>query len=686
MSSLKNLVTSPRPLGGGSFCRYGWLLLLLVTGLVRAAGEPLPLNLKDADIESVIATVSAMTGKNFIIDPRVKGKVTIVSSQPMDGDTVYQVFLSLLDVHGFAAVPAEGAIKIVPASTAKQGAVPTATARSPMRGDEYITRVIGVDNVQAAQLVPILRPLLPQDGHLAAYQDGNVLIASGLAANIERLVQIIRRIDREGDEEIEVFRLTHASATEVVRILAALERGDGKGAAGSSTNLVADERTNSLLINGSKSQRLRLRALATHLDTPLESSGNTEVVFLHYANAKELVPVLSGISKGIDGNGGGKGTAAAGRPGIFIDADESSNALVITAAPDMMRSLRAVIHKLDIRRAQVMVEAVIAEVGEDSVNELGIQWAAADKGANLSTGGLLNFSSSSTGLLELGTAVQSGSAVPVDGLLLGIGGGDPLSIGALLKALAADARNNILATPNLLTMDNQEAEIVVGTEVPYLTGSYTSTGSGSTPTNPFQTFERKDVGLTLRIKPQVNEGSAVKLEVTQEVSSVNSVTSSVADLVTNKRSIQTVVMVDDGETIVLGGLIDEQLRESVQKVPLLGDIPLLGALFRYNKSQKVKTNLMVFLRPTIIRDASHNSTMVSEKYNYMRAEQLKVRDSGVALMSPGAVPVLPLMPGGPAAAATTTAPAITPPTPAPAPSAAKRPEPQSYWSSDDGLF
>ena len=371
--------------------------------------------------------------------------------------------------------------------------------------------------------------------------------------------------------------------------------------------------------------------------------GNTEVIYLRYANAKELVPILNGISKGIAEP---EAKAVKGAPPdritAHIEADESSNALVITAPPDVLRSLKAVVKKLDIRRAQILVEAVIAEVGEETASELGIQWAGASEGDDLSGAGVVNFSSSGSGIIDIAAAIDNETPLPIDGLTLGIGNGDPLTIGMVLRALAGDANNNILATPNLLTMDNEEAEIIVGQEVPYLTGSYTSiAGAGATPQSPFQTYQRKDVGLVLRVKPQINEGDAVKLDVTHETSSVSSVTTGFADLVTNKRSIKTSVMVDDGQMIVLGGLIDEQLREGVQKVPGLGDIPLLGALFRYNKTQLVKTNHMVFLQPTILRTADQNYSVASEKYSLIRAHQLRSREKGIALMPDEVVPVLP---------------------------------------------
>ena len=620
-----------------------WGLMALVALMLplHAISQTLTLNFKDADIGAVIQTVSDITGKNFIVDPRVKGKVTVISSTPLRPDEVYEVFLAVLNVHGFAVVPGPNASKIVPEVNAKQSEIPNVTAGRPGRDDEYVTRVIPVKHVAAAQLVPILRPLLPQQGHLAAFPQSNMLVASATAANISRLVQLIQRIDVVTDGDVEVIPLQHASAEELVRILTSLDQGGGQGQAGApQAKMVADLRTNSILLRGEKSERLRMRALISHLDTPLEETGNTRVVYLRYADAKDLVPVLTGVSTSVPSAQKGKATAAASKGAISIQADEATNALVLNAPPDVMRSLEAVIRKLDVRRAQVMVEALIAEVSLDTAKELGIQWIY-DGSANNAPVGIINFSGSGAGL----TDILVNKVIP-DGVTLGVGdteGNGGARGGAVLRALAADANTNILSTPTLVTMDNEEAEIVVGQNVPFITGSYTSTGTGSTPQTPFQTIERKDVGLTLKVKPQINEGNAIKLDISQETSSLASSVTGAADVVTNKRSIKSTVMVDDGQIVVLGGLIDDQLQESVQKVPGLGDIPVLGWLFSYKKTTKVKRDLMVFLRPVILRDASQDAAVSGEKYSYMRARQLETRERGVALMPSKVVPVLPAM-------------------------------------------
>ena len=631
------------------------LLIMWLVICLPVQAETVTLNLKDADISALISTVAEVTDRNFIVDPRVKGKVTVISSRPMDSEEVYQVFLSILKVHGFAAVPSGEVIKIVPDVNAKQDGIPTASDKAPGRGDQMVTRVVQVDNVAAAQLVPILRPLVPQQGHLAAYPATNVLIISDRASNVERLLTIIRRIDQVSDSEIEVITLQHASAAEVVRVLNSLNQAKpaaAKGAGAASDQvLVADERTNSVLLGGDRSARLRMRAIISHLDTPLDAGGNTDVVYLHYAEAAEIVDTLMGVGKIEEQEtqqGKGKTTSSSGAS-FDIQADESTNALVITAPPDIMRTLKRVIGQLDIRRAQVLVEAIIAEVGEDTARDLGVQWIfAGDTGDNRGPVGVINYSNSGSPIADVANAVgtiRDGGTFPslLDGALVGFGrfGSNSFNYAAVLNALASDANTNILSTPTLVTLDNEEAEIVIGENVPFVTGSFTSTGAGDSATNPFQTIQREDVGLTLKIKPQINEGDAMRLDIEQEVSSIADSVAGASDIVTNKRSIKTNVMVDDGQVVVLGGLIEEQVLESVQKIPLLGDIPYLGALFRSKTSDVKKTNLMVFIHPVILRNADIMNNYTNAKYNDIRVLQMEQNNDGVNMMPGKQQPVLP---------------------------------------------
>ncbi|HFD81156.1 MAG TPA: type II secretion system protein GspD [Gammaproteobacteria bacterium] len=613
-----------------------WLLCLAWTGPLVA--QTITLNLKGADINALIGTVAEVTGKNFIVDPRVKGKVTVISSRPMDADEVYQVFLSILKVHGFAAVPSGAVIKILPDVSAKQDAIPNASDQHPGRGDEMVTRVVQVDNVAAAQLVPILRPLVPQQGHLAAYPSTNVLIISDRADNVERLVHIIRRIDKVSDSEIEVIRLEYASAAEVVRILNALNRGapgKGKAPAGSSSTLVADERTNSVLLGGERSSRLRLRAIISHLDTPLEQDGNTKVIYLKYAKAADLVDVLRGVGKS-QGEKVKKAKASAANieKQLDIQADESTNSLVITAPPALMRSLESIIRQLDIRRQQVLVDAIIAEVGENRARELGVQWAVFDLTGTTSPVGGTNFNNTGTQLVDIAQGILDKQLVGLTpGLSFGVGklGNNGVNFAAVVNALAGDSDVNILSTPSLVTLDNEEAEIIVGQNVPFITGSFTNTGAANGAVNPFQTVQREDVGITLKVKPQINEGNSIIMEITQEVSTISNDAQAV-DIITNKRNIKTNVLVEDNHVVVLGGLIEDRVRESEQKVPLLGDIPYLGALFRSKSVNRDKVNLMVFLHPVILHDEATSDNYSAVKYDYIRALQMEKNTEGVPLL------------------------------------------------------
>jgi general secretion pathway protein D len=515
-----------------------------------------------------------------------------------------------------------------------------------------VTRVVQVDNVAAAQLVPILRPLVPQQGHLAAYPATNVLIISDRANNVERLLTIIRRIDQVSDSEIEVITLQYASAVEVVRVLTSLKRATpaakGSAAAGGSDQvLVADERTNSVLLGGDRASRLRMRAIISHLDTPLDTGGNTDVIYLRYATAADIVDTLLGVGK-IEEQEAQQGKATAPKGAFDIQADEATNALVITAPPDIMRTLKHVISQLDIRRAQVLVEAVIAEVSEDTARELGVQWAFGGSD-DTSPVGIVNFTNSGSLISDVingAASVADGGTFPsiVDNALLGVAKTNgSFNYLAVMNLLASDANTNILSTPTLVTLDNEEAEIVIGENVPFVTGSFSSTGANDGATNPFQTIQREDVGLTLKIKPQINEGDALRLEIEQEVSNIADSVAGAADIVTNKRSIKTNVMVDDGQVVVLGGLIEEKIGESVQKVPFLGDIPFLGALFRSKTADVTKTNLMVFIHPVILRDAAVTQSYTNSKYNYIRALQMQQDEDGVNMIPGKQHPVLPLV-------------------------------------------
>ncbi len=606
-------------------------------------------NYKEADIRQIIEAVGEVTQKNFIIDPRVSAKVTMLSSTPMSPDAFYEAFLSILQVHGYIAVPSGDLIKIVPDATARQYPGPMGTAGSA-GADDIVTQVIQVQNVGAAQLVPILRPLIPQYGHLAAHPGSNMLIISDRAANVDRMITIIRRIDQSNDEDIEVVRMDHASAAEIVRILTQLTSAPRADGAPVSISLVADSRTNSVLIGGDKSERLRLRTLIAHLDTPLEDGGDTQVRYLRYADAEELATKLQQhFTAQVQQAAAGAQAAAGGQNnGISVWADTQTNAIIINAPPKMMRSLMQIVDKLDIRRAQVLVEAIIVEVIADKTSELGITWAVEGASSNTPIG-VTNFPDFGPGVVQIGGAAGSGGQVDPTGLLgegitVGLGriSDSGVSFAAILRALQGDADTNIISTPSIVTTDNEEATLNVGQEVPFVTGSFTNTGTGTGgAVNPFQTIQRQQVGVKLSITPQINEGDSMVLKLSQEISNIAQSAAGAVDLITNQRIIETTVIVDDGEILVLGGLIEDTLRESDQRVPVLGRIPILGNLFRSRKTDKVKTNLLVFIRPKIMRDARAMSIETNSKYNQIRDVLEGEKDRGIALMPNADRPTIP---------------------------------------------
>jgi len=606
-------------------------------------------NWKDADIRQVVEAVSAVTGKNFILDPRVTGRVTLLSPTPLGPDALYEAFLSILQVHGYVAVDSGDLIKIIPDATARQFAGPLGTDKAA-GPDDMATQVIQVRNVGATQLVPILRPLIPQYGHLVAHAGSNMLIISDRAANVARMVAIIRRIDQASDEDIEVVPLQHASAAEIVRIMTSIAQTPRADGAPNTTSLVADARTNSVLIGGDRADRLRLRTLIAHLDTPLEDGGDTQVRYLRYADAEELATKLQQHFTGQGQSAGGAGAAPVAQvPGadrISVWADTQTNALVINAPPKTMRALMQIVDKLDIRRAQVLVEAIIVEVIADKKNELGTTWAIEGSGTNAPIG-VTNFPDFLSGVVQLGTAASGGVTDPSgligEGITMGVGRitDSGVSFAAILRALEGDANTNIISTPSVVTTDNEEATLNVGQEVPFVTGSYTNTGGTGGAVNPFQTIQREQIGVKLAITPQINEGDSMVLEISQEISSIAQSAGGAVDLITNQRIVETTVIVDDGEILVLGGLLEDVLRESDQRVPVIGRVPIVGNLFRARKTEKVKTNLMIFIRSTILRDSLDTAFETNSKYNMIREVQKGQQGDDIQLMPGQKRPMLP---------------------------------------------
>ena len=618
------------------------MLALVVVPITLVAQQvTITPNYKEADIRQIVEAVSAVTNRNFIIDPRVNAKVTMLSKTPMTPDAFYEAFLAILEVHQLAAMQSGDIIKIIPNATARQYGSPMGAGRAA-GDDDIVTQVIQVENVGAAQLVPILRPLIPQFGHLAAHPGSNMLIISDRAGNVARMVSIIRRIDLSSEDDIEVVPLQHASSSEVVRVLTSLTQQPRADGAPVSTSLVADARTNSVLIGGDRADRLRLRTLIAHLDTPLEDGGDTQVRYLRYADAEELATKLQQHFQGqvaAQGAAGAAPTPAQNRE-VSVWADTQTNAIVVNAPPKMMRSLMQIVDKLDIRRAQVLVEAIIVEVIADKTAELGITWAV-EGTASTTPISTTNFPDLGPGVVQLAGAAAGGGDTPVDpgsligsGITIGVGrlSDSGVSFAAILRALEGDADTNIISTPSIVTTDNEEASLNVGQEVPFVTGSFTNTGGISGSVNPFQTIQREQVGVKLTITPQINEGNSLLLDISQEISNIAQSAEGAVDLITNQRIVETTVIVDDGQILVLGGLLEDVLRESEQRVPILGSIPFLGALFRAQKTDKVKTNLLIFIRPKILRDAASISTETNAKYNLIKDVLDRTNEKGINLM------------------------------------------------------
>ena len=624
-------------------------------------------NFKGTDINEFINIVGMNLKKTIIVDPQVRGRVNVRSYEMLNEQQYYQFFLNVLEVYSFAVVEMDnGVLKVVRNKDAKTSNIPVVTDDAPGQGDEMVTRVVQVRNVSVRELAPLLRQFSNQagGGHVVNYDPSNVIMMTGPAAVVNRLVDIIQRVDKAGDQELEIVKLQYASAPEIVRILESIYKSQGRAEQPDFLvpRIVADERTNSVIVSGELQARQRVIELAKRLDSELQTSGNTRVFYLKYAKAEELVPVLKGVSESIvaEVQGGAGGAAAQGGRGaaantgraISIEAHDDSNSLVITAQPDMMRSLEEVLRQLDIRRAQVLVEAIIVEVFEGDGTDFGVQWLNENGGGtNFNNGNTIPIISVAAGAAQAsqitrGTRTEvvapdgtkTVSEVPdsnrdysllgtvlsgLNGAMVGFYKGD---WAAVLQAVRTSTNSNVLATPHITTMDNQEAFFLVGQEVPVITGSTT----GSNNTNPFQQVDRQEVGIKLKVTPQINEGDAVQLTIEQEVSSIGGATA--VDITINKREIKTTVMADDGATVVLGGLIDEDVQESESKVPLLGDIPILGHLFKSTSVSKKKRNLMVFIKATIVREGSAISGISKTKYNYIRAEQLKREEEGIRLM------------------------------------------------------
>ena len=665
-----------------------WLAVVACAGRAWSAESDLvTLNFVNADIEGVVKAVSEITGKNFVLDPRVKGTLNIVSAKPVPRALVYDVFLAALRVHGYAAIENRGIVQIVPEAVAQLYPSPTRGPQDKARaaGDRIQTQVFTLKYESAAQLVPVLRPLVAPSNPITAYPASNSLVVTDYAANLARIEKIIDAIDQPSGGEPVVIPLAHASAVDVAHTLDRLfaESAQAAGAAAANPTqrlaLVADPRSNSLIALSNDAQKLaRLRSLVAVLDSSTSASGNIHVVYLKNAEAVKVAETLRAIYLGVSappasGPGptalaapppaGAAGaapmaasfnmspsaaSAAPASPGM-VQADAATNSIIINAPDAIYNNVRAALDKLDVRRAQVYVEAMIAEITSDKAAEFGIQWQnlAAAGATDASARGFGGTNFGGTGQNLLGISQNPGSAG--QGLNVGVvrgsvtipGVGQVLNLGVLVRALETDSNANILSTPTLLTLDNEEARIVIGQNVPFITGQYALTGAATTPT-PFQTIERHDVGLTLRIKPQISEGGTVRLQIYEEVSSIDPTSvNNPAGLITKKRALESTVLVDNGQIVAIGGLLQDSVTDGVQKVPLLGDIPLLGGLFRYNTREHAKTNLVLFLRPVVLREARGADAIASERYAYILGEERNSKPPPSAVLPDMDPPTLP---------------------------------------------
>ena len=661
----------------------------------RAADEPVTLNFVNADIEAVIKAVAEMTGRNFVLDPRVKGVINIVSARPVPASLVYPTLLSALRLQGYTAIETDGITKIVPEADAKQHGSPVSAGPVAAGGDRLVTEVYALKNESAAQLVNVLRPLITPNNSIAAVPTGNALVITDYADNLKRIDRIIASLDVPTAGEPIVVPLRNASALDLMQIVNRLlaDTGGAPGAAPDPqqrVTAVADPRSNSLLVRADNPSRLaRVRSLIEQLDTAGRAGGNIFIIYLRNAEAARVAQTLRALLAGGSDTTGGQTTPAltpttslnvsalatptagpAASPqitasvgssgggvaftagGATIQADSANNALIVMAPEPVYNNIRAVVEKLDIRRAQVYVEALIVEVTADKATEFGIQWNLlnADKFNNKSTqvGGGTNFGTRGTGTNIIDA--QANLSTLGQGLNLGIikgsitipGIGVITNLALLARALESDNRTNILSTPNLLTLDNEQAKIIVAQNVPFITGQYAQTGSSTTVT-PFQTIERKDVGLILTVKPQITEGGSIRLAIYEEVSRVEDLTNA-AGVITNKRSLESTVIVDDGQIVVLGGLIQDSFTDGSNKIPVVGDIPVAGALFRYDNRQRTKTNLMVFLKPTVVRSGAATTSLTADRYDYLIGEQQKLKPAERTFWPDPNVPELPPLP------------------------------------------
>ncbi|AQT61539.1 type II secretion system secretin GspD [Cellvibrio sp. PSBB023] len=611
-------------------------------------------NFNDTDIQDVIKSIAGLTGKTIIIDPKVRGPIKVINTRPLNAKELYELFLASLDVHGFTAVESGNIVRVVMNRDARQFAIPTENNIKD-RDDLYITQVIPLKNTSAAKILAALRPLVPQYGHLTTYEPSNALIITDTRANAARISELVVQLDKIGITHTDVIPLRYANAADVVAMLTQLEKPDpNRGMTTAPPVIVADKRTNAVVVSGDDLTRQRLKFLINDLDRPQSKNSNVRVYYLKYAKAEDVAKVLSAMLQSL-----GQGKQAEGAPNVAqpaVQADEATNSVLITADVDTMDTLLSIVDSLDIRRAQVLVEAIIVEITGNNAKEIGIEWMyqSGDAGFGGFTSGsaLGTVAAPALNILEnpddtTALAALAGGINSVGAPVFGVGRlGGKVDFLSVLKLLQTTESTNILSTPSLLTTDNTEASILVGQQVPFVTGSYTSANTGGTTgssfASPFNTVNREDVGVKLQVTPHINEGDSLVLDIEQEISSViGNTQNSPNGPTTSKREIKTQILAGDGQTVVLGGLIEDQVNKGDRRVPVLGSIPILGHLFRTQSATKRKTNLLIFLKATIIRDDRVLVGATAEKYQMIREQQIQTRRSNGLLLNKSEVPVLP---------------------------------------------
>jgi len=607
-----------------SFATIAYLLALLSIAPIANSQAParddnITINMRDADIRTLIQWISDQTGKNMVVHRDVQGKVTVLSAKPVSREEAYKVFLSVLQVHGFAAIETPEAVKIVPANIATQGGIPYRSKPD----DDMVVQVFKANNISAAELAQILKPLASKEAIINADASSNMLLIADHANSVEQLQNLMQKMDRAGGSEAEIIHLQYANAKQVLTSLATLfpAQGGGGGGPGQSAalplNLSADERSNSILLSGDPSKRAQVKKLIRQMDLEVTGEGNTQVLYLQYANAKEVVPILKSIAQSVLKDQKDKETS------FSVEASDSANAVVINAPPGLANALRGVVDKLDVRRAQVLVEALIVEVSNDVTNDLGVIWSTTNLGDLHGSGGVAAVNALTNNLSPFQKDANGKINGASGGLTLGYYTGGNLQ--AAIRAVSTNKNANVLSTPTVVAIDNEPASLLVGQNVPLITGQ--STGAASATTNPFTTIERKDIGISLEVTPRINQGNTITLDIKQKVESIDtSVTAS--DIVTTKREIDTKALIKDDQILVLGGLISDEQSKARQKVPILGDLPLIGKLFSSNSDSRTKTNLMVFIHPVILRDDDRAVQVSRKRYEYMQEAQQQALQPG----------------------------------------------------------